>query len=109
MVRAAHRDTPGAPPHHGPATPDQLRESMSQPTAPETLGSLSDEIPVDPNSSRAKEIAGRSPMKIALGRLMRDKIAMVCAGVILFFLCVAIFAPLICKIFGVSTDTVFAS
>jgi len=82
---------------------------MSQPTAPETLGSLTDEAPVDPNSKQAKAIAGRSPMQIALGRLMRDKIAMVCAAVIVFFLCVAVFAPLITRLFGVSTDTVFPS
>ena len=82
---------------------------MSQPTAPETLGSLTDETPVDPNTKLAKAIAGRSPMQIALGRLMRDKIAMVCAAVIVFFLCVAVFAPLITKFFGVNTDTVFPS
>jgi ABC-type dipeptide/oligopeptide/nickel transport system permease subunit len=82
---------------------------MSQPIAPEKLGSLTDEVPVDPNSKTAKAIAGRSPMQIAMGRLMRDKIAMICAAVIVFFLCVAIFAPLICKLFGVSTETVFPS
>lgn len=82
---------------------------MSQTTAPETLGSLTDETPVDPNSKQAKAIAGRSPTQIALGRLMRDKIAMLCAAFILFFLLVAIFAPLINKFFGVSTDTVFPS
>ncbi|WP_310526306.1 ABC transporter permease [Nocardioides sp.] len=82
---------------------------MSQPTAPETLGSLTDESPVDPNTKLAKAIAGRSPMQIAMGRLLRDKIAMLCAFVIVFFLCVAIFAPLICKLFGANTDTVFPS
>ncbi len=82
---------------------------MSQPTAPETLGSLNDEQQVDPNTKQAKEITGRSPLQIALGRLMRDKIAMVCAAVIVFFVLVAVFAGVICKIFGVSTDTVFAS
>ncbi len=82
---------------------------MSQPTAPETLGSLTDETPVDPNTKLAKAIAGRSPMQIALGRLMRDKIAMLCAAVIVFVLCVAVFAPLICKLFGVNTETVFPS
>lgn len=82
---------------------------MSQPTAPETLGSLTDETSVDPNSSQAKAISGRSPMQIAFSRLRRDKIAVVCAVVVLFFILVAIFADLICKAFGVSTDTVFPS
>ena len=53
---------------------------MSAGTAgPETLGSLTDEPELDPNSQQAKEIAGKSPMRIALGRLARDKIAVVCA------------------------------
>lgn len=82
---------------------------MSQSTAPETLGSLTDEGSVDPTSERAKEISGKSPMQIAMGRLRRDKIAVVCAIVVLFFILVAIFAPLITKAFGVTTDTVYPS
>jgi peptide/nickel transport system permease protein len=82
---------------------------MSQPTAPETLGSLSDETPVDPNSKKAKEISGKSPMRIAVTRLMHDKIAVICALVVVFFVLVAVFAGTICKIFGVSTETVFPS
>lgn len=81
---------------------------MSQPTAPETLGSLTDEMPVDPNTKAAKAIAGRSPMQIAFGRLRRDKIAMTCAIVVLFFILVAVFADLIAKAFGVNLDTVTA-
>lgn len=75
----------------------------------ETLGHLTDEVTVDPNSKAAKSISGRSPMRIALTRLVRDKIAVVCAVVVLFFILVAVFAGTITKIFGVSTDTVFAS
>lgn len=84
---------------------------MSAGTAgPETLGHLSDEPPPpDPKSSKAKAIAGKSPMQIALGRLLRDKIAVVCAFVVLFFALVAIFAGTICDIFNVSTETVLAS
>ena len=54
---------------------------MSADTAgPETLGSLSQEPDrQDPNSQQAKEIAGKSPLKIALGRLVRDKVAVICA------------------------------
>ncbi len=82
---------------------------MSQPTAPETLGSFTDETPVDPNSKDAQEIAGKSPFQIAAGRLVKDKIAMVCLFVILFFVFIAVFAGVISKLFGVSTDTVLAS
>ena len=83
---------------------------MATPTTdPETLGPLSDEEAVDPQSSKAKEISGKSPMRIAMGRLARDKIAVVCAIVVLFFLLVAIFADVIAKIFGVSLETQLAS
>jgi ABC-type dipeptide/oligopeptide/nickel transport system permease subunit len=80
---------------------------MSQPTAPETLGSSSmlDESTADPNSPAAKEVAGKSPMRIAAGRLLKDKIAMACVFVILFFVLVAVFAGTISNIFGVNTDT----
>ena len=80
---------------------------MSQPTAPETLGSSSmlDESTADPNSPAVKEVAGKSPMRIAAGRLLKDKIAMACVFVILFFVLVAVFAGTISNIFGVNTDT----
>ncbi|UUZ59365.1 ABC transporter permease [Nocardioides sp. B-3] len=81
---------------------------MSQSTAPETLGSLTDETPVDPNSKTAKEITGKSPLQIAFGRLRRDKIAVSCFIPVMFFIPVAIPADVIAKIFGVSLDTVTA-
>lgn len=65
-----------------------------------------------PDPKEDAEIAGRSPVKIALDRLRSDKIAMVCLVLVIFFFLVAIFAPLIIKAFGVelrsgvpSTDT----
>jgi peptide/nickel transport system permease protein len=51
------------------------------------------------------DVAGRSPFRLAMEQLRRDKVALVCAVVILFFLLIAIFAPLICKLFGVSPAT----
>lgn len=82
----------------------------AQTAGPETLGHLSDEPPpVDPTSKKAKAITGKSPLKIAFGRLARDKIAVVCAIIVLFFTLVAIFAGLICSIFNVDTETVLAS
>lgn len=81
---------------------------MSAETAgPETLGHLSDEPKgEDPGSSKAKAITGKSPMRIAMGRLLRDKIALVCLAVVLFFVLVAVFAGPIQKAFGVTTETV---
>ncbi|UMG92647.1 ABC transporter permease [Nocardioides sp. TF02-7] len=51
-------------------------------------------------------VEGRSPLQIAFGRLKRDKLAMVCAIVVLFFVLVAIFADVLAAIFGVSLDPV---
>jgi peptide/nickel transport system permease protein len=59
------------------------------------------EEPPPPDSPATKEVAGKSPSRIALERLRHDKIALTCVGVVLFFVLVAIFAPVICKIFGV--------
>ena len=84
---------------------------MSAQTAgPETLGHLSDAPPpVDPNSKKAKAITGKSPMRIAMGRLMRDKIAVVCLAVVILFALIAVFAGAICAFFDVSTETVLPS
>ncbi len=65
-----------------------------------------------PDAEQEKEIAGRSPIQIAVSRLRSDKIAMLCLAVFIFFFVVAVFAPLIARLFGVevragnpSTDT----
>ena len=84
---------------------------MSLPTTgPETLGGTSDETAiVDPNSAKAKEISGKSPMRIALGRLMKDKIAVICAAIAFFFILIAVFAGVIANFFNVSLDAPFAA
>ena len=65
-----------------------------------------------PDQEKEAEIAGRSPLQIALARLRSDKIAMICFAVVVFFALIAIFAPLLTRLFGVevragdpSTDT----
>jgi peptide/nickel transport system permease protein len=83
---------------------------MSAYAGPDTLGQTSEGPPSDDHeSARAKEIAGKSPMRIAFGRLARDKIAVACAIVVFIFVLIAIFAGVICNIFNVSTETVLAS
>lgn len=85
----------------------------------ETLRHLSDEQ-VEPDSDPGRkrgrrgkrgddgtrDISGKSPLQIAFGRLRRDKIAVVCAIVVLLFIFIAVFADLLMKVFGVSTETV---
>lgn len=56
---------------------------------------------INPEEPRTGEVAGRSPMRIAMDRLLSDKVAMICAGIVLLFVLIAIFAPLLCKLFGV--------
>jgi ABC-type dipeptide/oligopeptide/nickel transport system permease subunit len=56
------------------------------------------------NEVQRKKIAGRSPTRIAFDRLRKDKVALVCATVALFFAIIAVFCPLIAKAFGVSTE-----
>jgi len=46
-------------------------------------------------------VAGRSPTQIAMARLRADKIAVVCFIIVVLFVLIAIFAPLLTKAFGV--------
>ncbi len=74
----------------------------------ESLASTSHD-PVGPEDGPAKEIAGRSPMRIAFDRLRKDKVAIICFAVVIFFILIAVFAGVIADFFGVSTDAVRAS
>jgi peptide/nickel transport system permease protein len=71
-------------------------------TPPDVLEELEHEVPA-PEVAK-KEFAGKSPLQIAFARLRRDKIAMVCAGIVLFFFLIAVFAPLLANIFNVNAD-----
>jgi hypothetical protein len=64
----------------------------------ESLASSSQD-PEGPEAGPDKEIAGRSPMKIAFARLRRDKVAIVCFVIVVFFVLIAVFAG---KFWGVS-------
>jgi peptide/nickel transport system permease protein len=54
-----------------------------------------------PDPKEDAEIAGRSPFQIAMGRLRGDRIAVVCFVVVVIFVLIAVFAPLLTKLFGV--------
>lgn len=47
----------------------------------------------------------KSPTRIAFDRLRKDRVGMVCAGIVLFFVLVAIFAPLLAKLEGQDPTT----
>jgi peptide/nickel transport system permease protein len=65
--------------------------------APESL--LEGE-PVDVTDESAAEIAARSPLELFWRRLRRDKVALIALSIVLIMVFVAIFAPLIVKVFG---------
>ena len=52
--------------------------------------------------SATDSIISRSPRELAWARLSRDKFARVALGVIVFYLFVAAFAPVICEVLGIS-------
>jgi ABC-type dipeptide/oligopeptide/nickel transport system permease subunit len=63
---------------------------------------LSDaDIHEDPATPVSAAVAGRSPTQIAMARLRADKIAVGCAVIVVIFIILAVFAPLITKLFGV--------
>ncbi len=62
---------------------------------------VNDERPV----SATREITGRSPLRIAFGRLLQDKVAMVSLAIVIFFAVIAIFAPLIASALHVNLNT----
>lgn len=69
----------------------------------ETVGSGEpEETPRDPSG---KKIVGKSPSRIAWERLRSDKVAVVCAIIVLFLVLLGLFAPLICKLWGISPDS----
>ena len=59
------------------------------------------ESSTDEPEVRSQDVAGRSPTQIALGRLRHDKIAMACFVIVIVFVLIAIFAPLLTDLFGV--------
>ncbi len=78
-------------------------------TLPTTDLAVHEDVVAPPNEAERKAIAGRSPTRIALDRLRKDKIAVVCFAIVLFFAVIAIFAGSIQSLLGVSTETVRAS
>jgi peptide/nickel transport system permease protein len=53
--------------------------------------------------AQPQEIAGRSLTQIAWSRLRRDKVAMISLGAIIAVILIAVFAPLLTKLLGVTT------
>ena len=62
--------------------------------------------PASAEPVRAATVAhGKSPTRIAVDRLRKDKVAVICVCIVLFFVLVAIFAPLLAKLEGGDVQT----
>ena len=78
---------------------------MTDPSAGVQVAETEEGTPFSEESGEERDgFVGRSPMRIALGRLAKDKLAMVCAVIVLFFVLIAILAPWLSNLFGVTTD-----
>jgi ABC-type dipeptide/oligopeptide/nickel transport system permease subunit len=62
---------------------------------------LAEAPPEQVEAPEGKKLAGRSPTQIALERLRKDKLAVVCGTIVLLMVLAAIFAPLITKMLNI--------
>ena len=71
-----------------------------------SIGSPDSTVGVEDHPSSAEPVRdatvahGKSPTRIAMDRLRKDRVAVVCVFVVLFFVLIAIFAPLLAKLEG---------
>ena len=62
------------------------------------------EVLVDEPATVVKAVAGRSPTQIALERLRKDKVAVVCAAIVFVLVALALLAPVITGAMGIHWD-----
>jgi peptide/nickel transport system permease protein len=75
-------------------------------SSPETLAdSHVTTLEPPPGKAARAKAASKSPTRIALERLHQDRVAMACLGIFVFFVLVAIFAPLLAKLEGQNPTT----
>ncbi|WBQ02752.1 ABC transporter permease [Kribbella sp. CA-293567] len=73
--------------------------------APDSTVGVEDH-PASAEPARSASVAhGKSPTRIAMDRLRKDKVAVVCTVIVLFFVLIAIFAPLLTKLEGADIGT----
>ncbi|MCW2812906.1 MAG: Peptide transporter permease [Nocardioides sp.] len=73
---------------------------MTSPAAADTL----DDFDEEPTRPAVKEMAGRSPTRIALARLRKDKVAVVCGVILLLMVVLALLAPVISNVLNIYRD-----
>ncbi|TWD83246.1 peptide/nickel transport system permease protein [Kribbella amoyensis] len=76
-----------------------------------SIGSPDSTVGVEEHPASAEPVRdatvahGKSPTRIAMDRLRKDRVAVVCASIVLFFILIAIFAPLLAKLEGADIGT----
>jgi peptide/nickel transport system permease protein len=70
-------------------------------------GGLDDVTTTEAPTEKAAELVGRSPGQLMWRRFRRDRTGVISAYVVLFFFAVAIFAPLIAKLYGKDPYTLY--
>jgi ABC-type dipeptide/oligopeptide/nickel transport system permease subunit len=73
-------------------------EPLAQEAEVASPGLLSDEPEIAPGAKATA--AGKSPTRIALGRLRKDRTAVICMVILAAFVLIAVFAPLLAKLEG---------
>ncbi|MEU4242152.1 ABC transporter permease [Actinoplanes sp. NPDC026619] len=80
-------------------------EPLIEEAALESKGASLDAMTAPTGDTKKVETRRKSPTQIALARLRKDKVAMICIGVFSFFILIAVFAPLLVKLEGQDTTT----
>jgi peptide/nickel transport system permease protein len=81
------------------STPTKVTEPIGDPGDPGAEGAAT--------AKRDPELVGRSPGQLMWRRFKRDRTGVISAYVVLFFFAVAIFAPLIAKVYGKNPYTLY--
>jgi ABC-type dipeptide/oligopeptide/nickel transport system permease subunit len=80
-------------------------EPLAQEAEVASPGLLSDEPETAAAPEQKSSTRGKSPTRIALGRLRKDRMAMICLGILGVFILIAILAPVLSKIEGQDPTT----
>lgn len=80
-------------------------EPLIEEAALDRAGAPLDAMTAPTGTPKKVETRRKSPTQIALARLRKDKVAMICLGIFLFFAAIAIFAPLLARLEGQDPNT----
>jgi peptide/nickel transport system permease protein len=80
-------------------------EPLIEEAALDNKGAPLDAMTAPTGDAKKVRTQHRSPTQIALARLRKDRVAMICLGIFLFFVLIAVFAPLLTKLEGQDTTT----